>query len=98
MTVSAGTQRPAPYKSTPVFDQDSLPGALRNRHSTKTGVWGIIRVLEGALRLVTEGPAREEILTPKQCGLILPEQPHFVEPLGTVRMKVEFYRELPLPA
>jgi hypothetical protein len=30
-----------PYRSTPVFDQDKLPKALRVRHDTKAGVWGI---------------------------------------------------------
>jgi tellurite resistance-related uncharacterized protein len=94
---SPGGQPPAPYKKTPVFDQDSLPAALRSRHSTKAGVWGLIRVLEGALRYVIEAPASEEILTPGRCGFVLPEQLHFVEPLGPVRMQVEFYREPPLP-
>ncbi|WP_156475072.1 DUF1971 domain-containing protein, partial [Acetobacter malorum] len=27
-----------PYRSTPVFDQDTLPAALRTRHNTKAGV------------------------------------------------------------
>jgi tellurite resistance-related uncharacterized protein len=88
-------QPPRPYKTTPVFDQDSLPSALRGTHSTKAGVWGIIRVLEGALRYVTVEPAGEEMLTPERCGLVLPEQLHSVEPLGAVRMQVEFYRERP---
>lgn len=38
-----------PYRSTPVFDQDTLPAALRARHDTKAGVWGLIRVIEGEL-------------------------------------------------
>ncbi len=36
-----------PYRSTPVFDEISLPAALRNEHSTKAGVWGLICVIEG---------------------------------------------------
>ena len=35
-----------PYKTTPVFDETSLPGAIRNAHSTKAGVWGLLRVLD----------------------------------------------------
>ena len=27
-----------PYRSTPIFDQDTLPAALRRRHDTKEGV------------------------------------------------------------
>jgi tellurite resistance-related uncharacterized protein len=41
---------PAPYKTTLVFDENTLPAALRAEHRTKPGVWGVIRVLEGELR------------------------------------------------
>ena len=29
------------YRRTPIFDQDSLPAALRRRHTTKDDVWGL---------------------------------------------------------
>ena len=53
-----------PYRSTPVFDQDTLPAALRTRHNTKAGVWGVIRVLEGELKLTYLIPPSEVLLTP----------------------------------
>jgi hypothetical protein len=28
-------------------------------------------------------------------GLVLPDEPHLVEPLGPMRMQVEFYNQLP---
>ncbi len=87
---------PTPYRTTPVFDQDSLPAALRREHRTKPGVWGVIRVLEGHLRLQYADGTPECILTPAARGLIRPEQTHLVEPLGAMRMQVEFYdHELP---
>jgi hypothetical protein len=52
-------------------------------------------VLEGRLRYLLLDPSSEVILDPGRPGLILPEQPHMVEPLGRVRMKVEFYDHLP---
>lgn len=82
---------PEPYKSTPVFDENTLPGGLRKEHRTKAGVWGIIRVLEGRLRYRVLDPITETILDPDHPGLVLPDQPHFVEPLGAMRMQVEFY-------
>lgn len=87
----------APYKSTPVFDETSLPAALRREHRTKDGVWGVIRVLEGELRLVLDdgGDAGGTILTPDRPGLVQPQQPHHVEPLGRMRMQVEFYDRAP---
>jgi len=83
-----------PYKSTPVFDETTLPAALRREHRTKDGVWGVIRVLEGEVRLVVAAGA-ETILTPDRQGLVLPDQPHHVEALGKMRMQVDFYDHAP---
>jgi tellurite resistance-related uncharacterized protein len=84
-----------PYRSTPVFDENTLPAALRSRHRTKAGVWGVIRVTEGSLKLTYLDPPSEVILTPERFGLVLPEQPHLVEPLGPIKMQVDFYDEPP---
>jgi tellurite resistance-related uncharacterized protein len=86
---------PAPYRSTPVFDQDSLPSALRGRHATKAGVWGLIRVLEGKLRLSYLEPPSEILLDAEQAAIVLPEQPHFVTPQGPMKMQVDFYNQPP---
>lgn len=94
MTADAPTLT-TPYRSTPVFDEVSLPAGLRREHRTKAGAWGVIRVLEGRLRYHVLDPGSEVILEPGRPGLILPEQPHLVEPLGRVRMQVEFYDHLP---
>jgi tellurite resistance-related uncharacterized protein len=82
-----------PYRTTPVFDQDSLPAALRRDHSTKAGVWGIIRMLEGQLRLSDADGSI--VLDPDRPGLVHPECKHRVEPLGPMRMQVEFYAAPP---
>lgn len=86
---------PAPYRSTPVFDQDTLPPALRARHDTKAGVWGLIRVIEGEVRLTVLDPPSEAILSPGQPGVVLPQQPHYVTPLGPMKMQVDFYDQPP---
>jgi tellurite resistance-related uncharacterized protein len=88
---------PAPYRSTPVFDQDTLPAALRREHRTKPGVWGVIRILEGRLRLDFGDGSPARILSPEAPGLLLPDQPHRVEPLGAMRMQVDFYDAAPEP-
>ena len=43
---------PQPYKSTPVFDETTLPEAIRSEHRTKPGTWGLLRILEGKATLV----------------------------------------------
>lgn len=84
-----------PYRTTPVFDETSLPAALRARHSTKAGAWGMVRVLEGKVKLAYLDPEAELVLDPDTPGPLLPEQEHYVEPLGPMRMCVEFYDRAP---
>ena len=84
-----------PYKTTPMFNELTLPAALRREHGTKAGVWGIIRPLEGRLRLAFADGTPPADLTPDRPGLVRPEQVHFVEPLGAMRMQVEFYDREP---
>jgi tellurite resistance-related uncharacterized protein len=86
------------YKQSPVFDQDTLPAALRQRHQTKTGVWGIIRILEGRLAYATFDPDHERILDPDSPAVIQPGEPHLVRPIETVRFLIEFYRMAPTTA
>ena len=86
---------PIPYRTTAIFDQISLPQALRNEHRVKPGAWGVIRVLEGAVRYVLIDSGEEELLRPDRPGLIEPGRLHYVEPLGPMRMQVEFYDREP---
>jgi len=86
---------PAPYKSTPIFDENTLPVGLQKEHRTKVGVWGIIRVLEGRVRYQVLDPVSETILDSSLPGRVMPDQPHRVEPIGSMRMQVEFYDKNP---
>ncbi|WP_439614602.1 DUF1971 domain-containing protein [Reyranella sp.] len=85
----------APYRSTPVFDETTLPEALKREHRTKDGVWGVIRVLEGELKFVLAESGTETILTPDRPGLVQPQQTHRVEPLSRLRMQIDFYDREP---
>jgi tellurite resistance-related uncharacterized protein len=85
----------AAYKQSPVFDQDTLPVALRRHHQTKQGVWGVIRILEGRLAYTTFAPDCERILDPDSPAVVQPGEPHMVRPIGTVRFLIEFYRTAP---
>ena len=81
------------YRRTPTFDQGTIPSGLLRRHTTKAGVWGRIHVLEGELLYrVLEPKPSEERLTPGHDGVVEPEVPHEVEPVGPVRFFVEFLR------
>jgi len=91
----AKSAAPEPYRSTPTFDETTLAAALHREHRTKPGVWGVVRVLEGKLKLSFVEPPEVLIVSPGSPGLLLPDQPHFVETVGTMRMQVEFYDRPP---
>jgi tellurite resistance-related uncharacterized protein len=86
----------APYRSSPVFDETTLPEALRREHRTKAGTWGVIHVLEGALRFTRPEPASEVVLEAGAHIVVEPQQTHFVTPVGAMRMRVDFYNAPPL--
>ena len=81
------------YRRTREFSESTAPRALRRHHTTKPGVWARIHVVAGALRYRILGSEPEEhILSPERVGVVEPEVPHEVEPLGEVRFYVEFLR------
>jgi hemoglobin len=88
----------SPGSSSPIFSESSLPASLRREHRTKAGVWGVIRVLEGRRRLHVAGAtgtAEARELAPDRPGLVEPTQAHWVEPLGPMRMRIEFHDARP---
>lgn len=80
------------YHRTPVFTEATVPGALTKDHHTRSGTWARILVEEGRLRYQVPTLGRVFELTPEHPGIVLPEIPHHVEPVGPVRFSVEFYR------
>lgn len=79
------------YSQSPVFNQSTIPDALRRDHSTKAGIWGQIVVSQGALiYLRDDRPA--QIVDKAHPATIYPEELHSVQPKGDVEFRVEFYR------
>jgi hemoglobin len=84
-----------PYRSTPVFTNDSLPEVLRRAHSTKAGVWGLLKVLKGSVLYVIEESGERQLVQAPGTVVILPQQLHSVDPQGDMEMQVDFYHEAP---
>jgi hypothetical protein len=55
----------------------------------------MVRVLEDRVKLTYLDPEAELLLDPATPGPLLPQQPHYVEPLGPMRMCAEFYDRAP---
>lgn len=89
---------PAPYRSTPIFDEATLPDALRREHRTKKGVWGVVRMLAGEIELSFANGRPTERISPGRPGLLYPDDPHWVTLRGPMRMQVDFYDRLPVLA
>jgi tellurite methyltransferase len=79
------------YQRTATFTEQTLPAGLRANHRTKAGTWARIVVEEGALEYHARG--RVQQLAAGLVGIVEPEQPHHVLPLGAVKVHVEFWRE-----
>ena len=81
------------YKSTPEFNEMSVPLALKRDHTTAAGVWAKINVLEGALTYCISGGIPEQHrLTVGVAGIIEPQVKHHVDVSEPVRFRVDFYR------
>ncbi len=84
------------YRRTDVFTEATVPAGLLRSHTTRAGVWGLVRVLEGELAYRITDPRRvaaERLLTAAAPpGVVEPTVLHEVAPRGPVRFYVEFYR------
>jgi len=81
------------YKSTPIFTELTIPKALRREHSTKPGVWGQIRILEGNLLYEVLAPEVQSFtLDSESKAFIVPEVPHRVEKIKRVIFQVDFLK------
>jgi tellurite resistance-related uncharacterized protein len=78
-------------RTTPDFDEHTVPAALLSAHRVADGVWGRLVVRSGSLRFVFEtGPGR--IVHAGETQAIPPGVPHHVEVVGPVAFAVEFHR------
>lgn len=80
-------------RTTPVFDEGSVPVGLLSAHQVAEGVWGRVVVKTGALDFVFEDAPTDVIhLAAGDHQVIPPQRPHHVQPVGSVTFCVEFHR------
>ena len=81
------------YRTTPRFDEITVPVGLLDSHQTKAGVWGRICVHEGTVIYRIFGPSTAEFrLDSRYRGVIAPEVPHCIELDGPASFHIEFLR------
>lgn len=80
-------------RSTPVFDEHSVPAGLLAEHRVADGVWGLLVVEAGSVRFVFEdGEARPAMIGAGDTQVIPPGRPHHLELDDPVTFHVEFHR------
>ncbi len=80
-------------RKTDVWDEQTLPAALRRAHRVASGTWGRLRVQRGRLRFVADTqPPLDVVVGPETPQAIPPDVEHHVDPLGEVGFFVEFLR------
>lgn len=80
-------------RTTPEFDEHTVPTALLRAHRVAPEVWGRLVVRSGSLRFVFEDrPDEPSVLVAGDRQTIPPGVPHHVELIGPVGFMVEFHR------
>ena len=79
-------------RTTPEFDEHSVPSGLLAAHRVAAGVWGLLRVRSGSIDFVFEDgatPARR--VRAGDTQVIPPGDRHHLELVGSVTFAVEFH-------
>lgn len=80
-------------RTTPLFDEGSVPAGLLAAHQVAEEVWGQLVVQRGALRFVFEDAPGESIVVGAGDRVVIPPaRPHHLELDGPVAFVVEFHR------
>ena len=79
-------------RSSPIWDEHTIPEALLGSHRVGTKTWGEIHVHEGRMRFVMASePVVDVTLEASSTQAIPPGVEHRVEPLGPVRFSIAFF-------
>jgi hemoglobin len=83
-----------PYRSTPVFSQETIPKPLLQFHTLRPGTWAKLSVLEGSLKYHLH--SRPAIDVAAHGSLIIPpEVAHHLEIVQPVKCQLHFYDHQP---
>lgn len=80
-------------RTTPTFDETSVPAALRKAHLVADGVWGRLVVSSGSVGFVfDDDPGNVRTVAAGDTQVIPPARPHHLVVDGPVTLAVEFHR------
>lgn len=79
-------------RTTPLFDERTVPAGLLRAHQIAEGVWGRLVVKSGSLEFAFEDQATTVTVEAGDDVAIPPQRPHHVVVGPAVSFVVEFYR------
>ena len=80
-------------RTTAIWNESTVPAALRSAHTVADNVWGRLVVTSGSLEFVFEDdPSTPRHVGPGEHQVIPPGRPHHVEVEGPVEFSIEFHR------
>ncbi len=80
-------------RTTPTFDEHTVPAGLRSAHRIADGVWGRLVVVSGSLEFVVEDDAgAPRRIRAGESQVIPPAVAHHVVLDQPVRFHIEFHR------
>lgn len=81
-----------PVRTSPVWDEQTMPNGLRRTHRLAPRTWGRLIVHRGRLRFAAStSPTIQIDLGTGESQAIPPEVEHEIEPLGVFNFSVEFF-------
>lgn len=80
------------YRLIGPFEADTVPAGLLRRHDLKPGVWGLLRIVAGAVRFRWDDEAAgSRLLVAGDTMLVPPTVPHHLEIEGPVTLTIAFH-------
>lgn len=85
-----------PYRSTPVFNEATIPGPLLKCHQLRPGTWVKLSVIEGSL--IYHRDTQPAINAGADATIIIPpDVAHHLQIVGPVKCQLHFYDHQPSP-
>ncbi|HMO75216.1 MAG TPA: DUF1971 domain-containing protein [Sphingopyxis sp.] len=80
------------YRRIGPFEADTIPAGLLRRHDLKSGVWGLLHIVAGAVRFRWDDAAGgSRLLVAGDTMLVPPTVPHHLETGGPVTLTIAFH-------
>ena len=76
-----------------IFTEDTMPDSLRREHALPAQHWAVLHAFDGSIAFVDLQTGAERIISAPDHIIIHPEVPHLLKEEGSMRCRIDFFRE-----